>query len=154
ELWRTLETARADKARNDAEAHLQGFVTREWCRLEQDWQRFKAIAQRCRDEQPPLVITHGDWPFNLLQSENIYLVDWDEVLLAPAERDLWFPQREAAFDRGYQAKAHNELATSFYVYNRYFDDLLWSARAVLTGTVPVQHSPLTFFDNVWMDGLR
>ena len=71
-----------------------------------------------------LVLTHGDWPFNLLQSADgtIYLVEWDELLLAPAERDIWFARDDPAFSRGYRARrgghAENELATAFCVHHR------------------------------------
>ena len=34
-----------------------------------------------------LVVCHGDWPFNLLQSADgaIFLIDWDDLPLAPAD---------------------------------------------------------------------
>ena len=93
------------------------------------------------------MITHGDGPGNVLQdpSGEIYLVDWDDVMLAPRERDLWFHLRESAAleVNAYHASARtllghyrkvfpdyqvNSAALSFYVYSRYLDDLegfLW-----------------------------
>jgi spectinomycin phosphotransferase len=160
ELWPTLAMARDTVPRNPAEAHLQGFLNRQWEALGEEWRSFQQIGQRCRAAVSNFVITHGDWPFNVLRDKagELYLVDWDELLLAPAERDLWFPQRDAAFMSGYQRQrpdyVENELATAYYVASRYFEDLFWSARAVLTGTVPAHHSPLTFFENPWMNDMR
>jgi len=160
ELWRTLASARDGFPGNVAEAHLQRFVVREWDAIEQDWAGFIEIGHRCRQAHLNLAITHGDWPFNMLRGDDdsLYLVDWDELLLAPVERDLWFPHRDAAFDRGYREVrpdyTRNELATAYYVNSRFFEDLFWSSRAILTGTVPAQHSPLAVVETSWMDSLR
>jgi spectinomycin phosphotransferase len=51
------------------------------------------------------VLTHGDAPGNVMvdAAGDLYLIDWDEILLAPAERDLWMTDRIPEFMAGYRA---------------------------------------------------
>ena len=111
--------------------------------LEQDVERVQEWGDRlrvCRDIE--FVITHGDGPGNVVKDESgeIYLIDWDDVLLAPRERDTWFHLRDSgAQDNnayhgdgpaflGYYRRICpgykvNYVALSFYVCLRYLDDL-------------------------------
>ena len=62
--------------------------------LEQDVACIQEWGERlraCRDIE--FVITHGDGPGNILKdaSGEIYLVDWDDVLLAPARARYLVP---------------------------------------------------------------
>jgi spectinomycin phosphotransferase/16S rRNA (guanine(1405)-N(7))-methyltransferase len=52
--------------------------------------RYDALVERA-DEQPSRVVTHGEpHPGNAMRTANGWmLVDWDTVLVAPPERDLW-----------------------------------------------------------------
>lgn len=52
--------------------------------------RLKHFASLCRGDTTGFVITHGDAGGNLIQNgDEYYLVDWDDPLLAPPERDAW-----------------------------------------------------------------
>jgi hypothetical protein len=53
--------------------------------------RFRALVDRYQKDPGPVVITHGEiHPGNLIAtSKGWVIVDWDTVLLAPPERDLW-----------------------------------------------------------------
>lgn len=42
------------------------------------------------DKNIPLFITHGDICQNIMISDPVRIIDWDDVLLAPIERDCWF----------------------------------------------------------------
>ena len=109
-----------------------------------DWNNFVGICKQCRDAQFDLVVTHSDAPGNVLQDANgtIYLVDWDEILLAPAERDTWFLIEDVRFMQGYRTRfpsyAVNDLAFRFYLHNRYFEDLLGYLEEIL-GDYPAAH---------------
>ena len=108
------------------------------------------------------MLTHGDWPFNLLEDAagTVHLIDWDELLLAPAERDTWIADDDPAFWRAYRARrvgqAENELATAYYLHARYFEDLLGAVQLIL-GHGPPSRDPawaLSGLGGPWMTGMR
>jgi len=78
-------------------------------------------------------ITHGDMPGNLMidEKDKIYIVDWDDILMAPIERDWWIylDTKEHIKDIAYIFKMHginwkfNRDYYNYYVYTRFFDDL-------------------------------
>lgn len=161
ELWRTLARARQEPASDEPRRGLQRFLDEHESAIADGWAAFGEVARACRAARFELVLTHGDWPFNLLQSADgtLYLIDWDELLLAPAERDTWFAGGDPAFWRGYRARrgshAENEVATAFYVHHRYFEELLDFAGVVLgDGTPEHRVRALTLLGNDWMAGLR
>jgi thiamine kinase-like enzyme len=54
-------------------------------------ERLMTFAKRCRTDFDHFYITHGDAGGNIIVSEDkFYIVDWDEPMLAPPERDAWF----------------------------------------------------------------
>jgi hypothetical protein len=125
------------------------------------WDSFQALSRACRAEQFELVLAHGDWPFNLLRTSDgtLHLVDFDELLLAPAERDTWFDAGDDAFLRAYRARhsayARHDLATAFYVHSRFFEDLVGLVLIALE--LHDRLSPnqaVAALSNDWMTGLR
>ncbi len=64
----------------DNEAEIRGLVA-----------RYEALVARYLTEPGPVVVTHGEiHPGNVMATpEGWVIVDWDTVLLAPPERDLW-----------------------------------------------------------------
>ena len=161
ELWRTLRRARQETASDDPRQGLQRFLDEQENAIADGWAALGEIARACRATSFALVVSHGDWPFNLLQSADgtVFLIDWDELLLAPAERDTWFAGDDLAFWQGYRARrgghAENRLATAYYVHNRYFEDLLGAAQVILgDGTFERRSWALGLLGNDWMAGLR
>jgi spectinomycin phosphotransferase len=92
--------------------------------------RVDSIGPRLRDTTPTMVLCHAD-----LHSRNVlvekdgnwWLVDWDEPVLAPKERDLMFvvggiarrliqPHQTEAFFRGYGETTIDPLALAYYRY--------------------------------------
>jgi spectinomycin phosphotransferase len=129
--------------------------------IEAAWQEFQRIATACRSVGFDLVVTHGDWPFNLIESPDgtLHPIDWDELLLAPPERDTWFVGDDERFWQAYRARRPHEpsaLATAFYVNNRYFDELVAYVRDVLAPDNQVlrEKSLAGLVHRGWMDGLR
>lgn len=63
------------------------------------------VAGQCRNLNPEKVVTHGDAPGNVmaLTPTDLYLIDWDGLLLAPAERDLWVLDHREEFMEGYRS---------------------------------------------------
>lgn len=88
------------------------------------------LGRRLARAAPPLVLCHADiHTANLLLDAGgrVWIVDWDETILAPRERDLMFvvggisrtlvgPHEEALFFQGYGATAIDPLALAYYRY--------------------------------------
>jgi spectinomycin phosphotransferase len=161
ELARTLARARQEPASDELRRGLRRYLDGQAAAIADGWAAFGEIARACRAARLELVLTHGDWPFNLLQSADgaIHLIDWDELLLAPAERDTWFAGAEPAFWRGYRLRragqAESGLATAYYVHNRYFEELLGFSQDVLGHDAPERRATaLALLGGSWMAGLR
>jgi spectinomycin phosphotransferase len=80
------------------------------------------------------VITHGDALGNNLitgRDGRLYLIDWDEPMLAPAERDTWFYLHSSAAAEAFLARYRQAFPTHhpdpsrarFYLFRRFFEDL-------------------------------
>jgi spectinomycin phosphotransferase len=161
ELWRTFSRARGEPGSDDLRIGLQRFLAERSEELAHHWESFAEVARRCREAQFELVITHGDAPWNVLKDDagTIHLIDWDGLLLAPLERDTWFFTDKPEFMRAYSARrgerTPNALATTFYLYDRYFEELLGFSNAILDeGTPEHRSAALGFIVGEWMSGLR
>jgi spectinomycin phosphotransferase len=93
--------------------------------------RAEELGRAFERTAPELVICHADIHTNnvlLDEAGRAWIVDWDEVMLAPKERDLMFamgggisaklvgPREEAWFLRGYGPPAASALGLAFYRY--------------------------------------
>jgi spectinomycin phosphotransferase/16S rRNA (guanine(1405)-N(7))-methyltransferase len=60
-------------------------------RIERALERYDELVRRARETPEPMVLTHGEpHPGNTIATVDGWrLVDWDTVLVAPRERDLW-----------------------------------------------------------------
>ena len=101
--------------------------------IQDKWRDYKHLCERLAGSDDNFYITHGDMPGNLMVDGNgkLYIVDWDDIKLAPIERDLW----EYMSDDVNIQKITKMLADSgvewtfspdyyrYYLYTRFFDDL-------------------------------
>ena len=93
--------------------------------------RAEELGRMAQTRQPAIVLCHADIQvFNVLVDpvEGIHIVDWDETILAPKERDLMFlvdgtqpdgtplHPNEAAFWQGYGLTAPDPVILAFYRY--------------------------------------
>jgi len=93
--------------------------------------RAEELGQRLARRTPRLVLCHADiHTANVLVGSDgqLWVVDWDETVLAPKERDLMFvvgggisdamvgPRDEQLFFQGYGATALDSLALAYYRY--------------------------------------
>ncbi|MHB0857876.1 MAG: phosphotransferase [Anaerolineae bacterium] len=94
--------------------------------------RAERYARLLAAAPPAYVVCHSDvHPGNLLVDTHgrLYLVDWDEPILAPKERDLMFiggkivDEEERLFYQGYGAVQVNRTALTYYRYERIIQDL-------------------------------
>jgi spectinomycin phosphotransferase len=83
----------------------------------------------------PYVICHADLhAANLLRDHagHVFVIDWDEVMLAPKERDFIFvrePQADAFF-QGYGRTEIDWIALTYYRFERVVQDLIECAQNV------------------------
>jgi spectinomycin phosphotransferase len=92
--------------------------------------RADSLAIRLRESSPRPVVCHADlhtWNVLLDSGGGLWVVDWDETVLAPKERDLMFviggigrdlvrPHETASFLQGYGAAQIDPLALAYYRY--------------------------------------
>jgi spectinomycin phosphotransferase len=101
-------------------------------------ERAEQLASELQSKPLELVLCHTDiHGGNILISDNgeLYIVDWDDPILAPKERDLMFigggideiwksKQEEAVFYEGYGKTEINITALAYYRYQRVIEDLV------------------------------
>lgn len=102
------------------------------------WEDIRTLVERAEDlglrfaqRAPTFVLCHADIHTNnvlLDAGGQVWIVDWDETLLAPKERDLMFvaggginselvgPREEELFFQGYGAATLDPLALAYYRY--------------------------------------
>jgi spectinomycin phosphotransferase len=109
--------------------------------------RTEALGERLRTRRLPRLLTHGDLhTYNILVDEpgGLWVVDWDELLLAPPERDLMFfvggiaeslvgARATAAFLEGYGDRPIDPLALAYYRHAWAIQDIAGYAARVLLG---------------------
>lgn len=92
--------------------------------------RADALARQLRQAALPLALCHADlhtWNMLVDQAQQLWLVDWDETILAPKERDLMFviggigpglvgPGDTACFLEGYGDAPIDPCALTYYRY--------------------------------------
>ena len=66
---------------------------------------FQRLCEVARAGDVDLVMTHGDAPGNVLvkSHDDLVLIDWDEIELAPAERDNWILDEFPEYMQGYRS---------------------------------------------------
>jgi spectinomycin phosphotransferase len=77
----------------------------------------------------PYVICHADLhPANLLrdQAGHVFVIDWDEVMLAPKEHDFIYVRepQAAAFFQGYGQTVTDWVSLTYYLWERVVQDLI------------------------------
>jgi spectinomycin phosphotransferase len=99
--------------------------------------RAEQLGQKLRDQSPKFVLCHSDiHGGNVLMDGNdtIYIVDWDDPIMAPKERDLMFigggvanvwnkPHEEKLFYRGYGKTEVNSTILAYYRHERIVEDI-------------------------------
>jgi spectinomycin phosphotransferase len=109
--------------------------------------RAEQLAQKVQGQSSQFVLCHSDLHGgNVLIDENddIYIVDWDDPIIAPKERDLMFigggvanvwnkPQEEELFYKGYGKTKVNMTLLAYYRHERVVEDIaLYSQQLLLT----------------------
>jgi spectinomycin phosphotransferase len=100
--------------------------------------RAEAFGRRLARKGLACVVCHTDIHTNnvlVAADQQVWIVDWDETILAPRERDLMFviggglrhdlvaPHQEELFFQGYRTTTVDVLAISYYRYARAVSDI-------------------------------
>jgi len=110
--------------------------------------RAEALTHALRQQPMFQVLCHSDaHPGNFLVADGgeLYLVDWDNPIFAPKERDLMFfgsgmagdqpgGQEELSFYRGYGQEEINQSALAYYRYERIIQDIAEFCKQLLLTT--------------------
>lgn len=110
--------------------------------------RAEQLAQKIQSQSPQFVLCHSDiHGGNVLLDGNdtIYIVDWDDPVMAPKERDLMFigggvanvwnrPREEKLFYKGYGTTEINSTILAYYRNERIVEDIAIYGQALLLTT--------------------
>lgn len=123
-----LRRAKAGRPRDDYEAQLIHLWEHHDTDIQHCYERMQTLGRALQTASLPKLMCHADChPYNLMVSEDgqVMLIDWDEVIYAPKERDLMFigawagdinsPQAQA-FYRGYGQTDIDQSAIAYYRY--------------------------------------
>jgi len=108
--------------------------------------RAEQLSLALQAQNPEFVLCHSDiHAGNLLidANDHLYIVDWDNPILAPKERDLMFigggvggiwhsAQEEALFYKGYGQTEINPIALAYYRFERIVQDIAPRVQQLLT----------------------
>ncbi len=111
--------------------------------------RAQELSQKLKDVPTKFVLCHSDiHGGNVLISGNnhIYIVDWDDPIMAPKERDLMFigggvanvwnkAHEEEFFYKGYGVTEINAAMLSYYRHERIVEDIAVYGQELLMTTV-------------------
>ncbi|MBA3823078.1 MAG: aminoglycoside phosphotransferase family protein [Ktedonobacterales bacterium] len=120
-----------------------------------------ALAQRLREQATPYVICHADLhPGNIIRgsADSMHVIDWDDVMLAPQERDFLFtgePAADTPFMQGYGTVAVDWAALTYYRWERVLQDLIECAQCVFVRadvTMGVKAEQAQLFSDILMGG--
>lgn len=107
--------------------------------------RAEQLSKQIQDQSSELVLCHSDiHGGNVLMDKNdfIYMVDWDDPIMAPKERDLMFigggvanvwnkPREEKFFYKGYGNDEINWVNMAYYRHERIVEDIALIGQQIL-----------------------
>ena len=127
---------------------LQKFMKKNMLAIRQLVDRAQQLAEKLQNNSPKFVLCHSDiHAGNVLIDGNnvIYIVDWDEPIMAPKERDLMFigggvgnvwnkPHEEKLFYKGYGKMEIDSTILAYYRHERIVEDIALYSRELLLTT--------------------
>jgi len=127
---------------------LQAFMREHRTVIHRLVDRAEFLSQKIQEQSPEFVLCHSDiHGGNVLIDGNgaIYIVDWDEPIMAPKERDLMFIgggvaniwnnlHEEEFFYKGYGKTKINKEILAYYRHERIVEDIALYGEALLLTT--------------------
>ena len=129
-MRRTFDGPVTTSAQADTRRLLEGYRRQ----MADDWSALLSLVDACRRTEWTPLLTHGDGGgSNVIVGPDgrLYLIDWDSLILGPAERDTWSHLNDddsaAAFlelyRRAFPDYRADPLRHRYYVFRRFFEDL-------------------------------
>lgn len=127
----------AEPSGDEIALKLRAFMQENVVAIRRLVDRAEQLAQVIQRESPKFVLCHSDVHGGnvLLDGDNaIYIVDWDDPVMAPKERDLMFigggvanvwnkSHEEALFYKGYGKTEVNKAILAYYRHERIVEDI-------------------------------
>lgn len=137
ERLKSLQVQVQNKIFDDPTADkLAKFMKFKQGKINQLTERAEKLASELRSQTTEFVLCHSDIHGGniLISNNNLYIVDWDNPILAPKERDLMFigggidqiwktKHEEDIFYKGYGITKINLYLLAYYRYERIIEDL-------------------------------
>ncbi len=135
----------ADSRDDEAATKLRAFVLEKLPLIQQLVTHAEELAVIAQSQNAKFVLCHADiHAGNVLisQGDEIYIVDWDDPMLAPKERDLMFigggvanvwnvPHEQTLFYKGYGKTKINYSLLAYYRCERIVEDMAIYLRQIL-----------------------
>ena len=127
--------------------NLLTFMKKHMATIHRLVDRAEQLAEKVQDQSSHFVLCHSDLHGgNVLIDKNgtIYIVDWDDPIIAPKERDLMFigggvanvwnkPHEKELFYKGYGKAEVNMTLLAYYQHERIIEDIaLYGQQLLLT----------------------
>lgn len=121
-----------DIIRGGAQDETTAFILRLFeensTRFEERANRLLHFSKRCKHDSTNYYITHGDAGNVMQNGDKFFIVDWDDPVYAPPERDAWFRLHSDWAISGFnEALKRNNIQYSlrperlaYYCYNSFF----------------------------------
>ncbi len=141
----------AEPAGDEVALNLLQFMKSNILAIRRLVDRAEQLGQKLQEQSEQshkLVLCHSDIHGGnvlLTGNDNIYIVDWDDPIMAPKERDLMFigggianvwnkPDEEKLFYKGYGATVVNSTILAYYRHERILEDIAEYCHALLLTT--------------------
>lgn len=146
---RSLYTFMKSEPKGDKIAvELHTFMKKQASAIHRLVDRAEQLAQKIQNQSPKFVLCHSDiHGGNVLidKTDAIYIVDWDDPIMAPKERDLMFigggvnnvwnkPHEAECFYKGYGKTEVNMELLAYYRHERIVEDIAVYGQALLLET--------------------
>jgi spectinomycin phosphotransferase len=127
--------------------------------------RAEQLGQKLQDQSHKLVLCHSDIHGGnvlLAGNDNIYIVDWDDPIMAPKERDLMFigggvanvwnkPHEGKLFYKGYGTTGVNSTLLAYYRHERIVEDIAEYGQTLLLTSTGGEEDRLEMYKHfMWM----
>lgn len=127
----------ADPIGDEIAINLLTFMKKHKAAIHRLVDRAEQLAQKVQDQSSHFVLCHSDLHGGNVfidKNDTLYILDWDDPILAPKERDLMFigggvanvwnkPQENELFYKGYGKTDVNRTLLAYYRHERIVEDI-------------------------------
>ncbi len=144
----------ADPIADEIALKLQKFMKKNMPAIRRLVDRAQQLGEKLQNQPHKFVLCHSDIHAGnvLIEKNEIYIVDWDEPIMAPKERDLMFigggvgnvwnkPHEEKLFYKGYGKTEVDSTVLAYYRHERIVEDMAIYSRELLLTTARGKDRP-------------